>query len=731
MKQFIVGFSIAFLLVILLCQPATSSSEAQAFETQAQQFLEQGQPEQALKAWEQAGLQYQKNNQFTELLGTQLNQAKAMQAMGAYRRSKALLTSIKTSLLQQSNSSLKANGLLTLGNILRLVGDVEESHVILKQSLFWSQTSEETQAAHFQMGNTLLAQQKIESALNEFKQSRTMVSGLRQLKIMIMLDRRSQAEQLILDLRSQFQNIPLTANAIYARIEFAENLAKLSQSKAAAEQLVTAYQQAQKLDNQRAQSYALGRLAHLYEQSKQWQEAQQVNQQALAIAQSINAPEILYQWQWQKGRLLQQLGQRDGAIQAYADAVKTLQPLRGDLVAITSEAQFSFREQIEPVYRELVDLLLQPGANEANLIQARQVIESLQIEELNNFFREACLTAVSRQIDQVDQTAAIFYPILLPDRLEVVLSLPNQPLRHYATQVSRKEMENEIDHMIQSMRSTSFPQERLAIAQKLYRWLIQPAESDLQSIQTLVFVLDGALRNVPIAALHNGKQYLVEQYAIALTPSLQLFSPRALPQDNLNALVGGLSESNQGANALPGVQQEVSQITQQIPAIVLKDREFTNEALTAQLKNRPFPIVHFATHGQFSSSSKETFIQTWNGRLTLEDLRSLLTQRDVPDSAAIELLVLSACQTAEGDNRAALGLAGVAIRAGARSTVASLWTVNDQSTAAFVTRFYEGIVRDRLPRSQAVRQAQLALMRQPEFSHPYYWAAFTLIGSWL
>jgi CHAT domain-containing protein len=728
MKRFILCFAIALLLVVAVSRPAVSSGEA--LHVQAQQWLERGQPEQALQTWQQAEALYRKSHHLTESLGAQLNQAKALQAMGAYRQSQALLTKLRPALLEQSDASLKANGLLTLGSILRLVGDFDQSQAVLKESLAWSQTPTEQQAAHFQLGNTFLAQQQLEPALAEFQQSTTLAAVLRQVKILLRLERRPEAEQRLSEVRSQFQTLPLQSSTIYARIEFAEALATLSQPQAAAQQLAIAHQQAQQLGDQRAESYALGRLAYLYEQSQQWQEAQQVNQKALAIAQSINAPEMTYQWQRQDGKLLQHLGQRQAAITAYTDAVKTLQTLRGDLVAVASDIQFSFREQVEPVYRELVDLLLQQGA-EADLAQARQVIESLQIEELNNFFREACLTAVSQPIDHVDQSAAIFYPILLPDRIEVILSLPNQRLRHYATKLPQTEVEAGIDQMIQSMRSTSFAEERRAIAQKLYRWLIQPAEADLQSIQTLVFVLDGALRNVPMAALHTGNQYLVEQYAIVVTPSLQLFSPRALPQQNLNALVGGLSEANQGASALPGVQQEVEQIAQQLPATVLKNQGFTNQALTKQLKSKPFSIVHLATHGQFSSSAKETFIQTWDGRLTVDDLRSLLTQRDVPDSAAIELLVLSACQTAEGDDRAALGIAGVAIRAGARSTVASLWTVNDQSTAAFVTRFYEGITRDRLTRSRAVRQAQLALMQQPEFSHPYYWAAFTLIGSWL
>lgn len=737
MKRFLLCLMLGCLIVLGIGRSSVASlSEAQMLDRQAQQALQQGNAESALKVWEQAERLYRKFDRPTEALGTQLNQAKALQTLGAFRRARTLLMEIQTPLLQQSDAALKANGLLTLGNILRLVGEFKQSQAVLEQSLLISTEQSDLQAAHFQLGNTLLAQQQSQAALDQFQQAakfsgRDQVPAqLRQFKLLLQLNRRSDAENLLSTIRSNIELLPVNSSAIYARIEFADCLAKVASTQSAAEQLAIAINQSQELGNHRAESYAIGRLAQLYEQSKQWREAQQLTQQALKIAEQINAPDILYQWQWQSGRLWNKLGDQPSATIAYTNAVKSLQSLRNDLVSVAPDVQFSFRDQVEPVYRELVDLLLQQGS-EANLSRARQVIEALQLEELNNFFREACLTAIARQIDQVDRTAAIFYPIILNDRLEVIVSLPDRSLKHYATKRPRADIETDIDQMIQSMRSTSFESERLPIAQELYRWLIQPAANDLKSIKTLVFVLDGSLRNVPIAALHTGQQYLIEQYAIAVTPSLELFSPQPLPRRNITALVAGLSEANQGAVALPGVQQEVIQIANTVSATVLKNQAFTNQALKQQLKTKPFSIVHLATHGQFSSVSDNTFIQTWNGRLSSDDLRSLLTQRDVPDSSPIELLVLSACQTAEGDDRAALGIAGVAIRSGARSTLASLWMVNDRSTASFVTQFYQGLIRDRLPRAEAVRQAQLALLKSSEFNHPYYWAAFTLIGNWL
>jgi CHAT domain-containing protein len=426
------------------------------------------------------------------------------------------------------------------------------------------------------------------------------------------------------------------------------------------------------------------------------------------------------------------------AIATYTEAFNTLQSLRQDLVATDRDVQLSFRESIEPVYRELVDLLLKDTAKtsqlqQKNLSLARATLEALNLAELANFFREACLNDQSQSIEQLDPTAAVIYPIILSDRLEVILSLPGQPLRHYATFVAQAEVEAVIKQMRQSLRRTSFEQERLPIAEKLYTWLIQPAVADLtgQSLQTLVFVLDGSLRNLPMAALYDGKQYLIEQYKIAIAPSLQLLTPRPLAQNQIKALVAGLTQGNQAFAALPGVQEEVNSIRQTIPSITLVDQQFTTTALEAEIKKRSFSVMHLATHGQFSSKATETFILAWDKQIDLKQLNALLNQDDLSQQQPIELLVLSACQTAKGDQRAALGLAGVAVRSGARSTLATLWTVSDESTKEFMVQFYQKLLKPEINKAEAVRMAQIYLLKQPQFSHPYYWAPFILVGNWL
>jgi len=514
---------------------------------------------------------------------------------------------------------------------------------------------------------------------------------------------------------------------------------------AIAQILATAVQQAKSLGDQRAEAYALGNLGSLYEQNQQWSSAKDLTQQALLLAQSINAPDIAYRWQWQLGRLLKAQGDTQGAIATYTEAVNTLKSLRSDLVAINPEIQFSFRDEVEPVYRQLVDLLLRSQNNsqpsQQNLAQARNAIESLQLAELDNFFREACLEANSvlldKVVDQDNPTAAVIYPIILPDRLEVILKIPQQPLRHYTIGQSQIQVEQTLEELRQKLTEPDTIKDVRALSQQLYSWLIQPAAAELEQsgIKTLVFVLDGALRNIPMAALYDGKQYLVEKYAVALSSGLQLLDPKPLPQGRLKALTAGLSQApaNYPYPPLPAVKSEFNLIQQAGVSISpLLDQQFTSKSLATEINSSSFNVVHLATHGQFSSQAKNTFILASDGPINVKQLDNLLRTRNQGRPEAIELLVLSACETAAGDKRAALGLAGVAVRAGARSTLASLWQIDDEATAIFIGEFYKELTNAKLTRAEALRQAQLTLIKNyPNYSRPGYWAPYVLVGNWL
>ncbi|MGG6269776.1 CHAT domain-containing protein [Leptolyngbya sp. AN03gr2] len=725
-----VVLSCCFVLMIHQIAIAVPALEqAQNLNNQGKQQLEQGKPDRALQLWQQSEALYQQSGDTIGVFGTRLNQAKALQALGLYRRSQELLIAIEQSLRSQSDSALKANTLLTLGNGFRLLGNLERSQQSLQESYDIAKrlrSLPDLQAAVFHLGNTFTVQKQYKSAQSAYQEAIQIPGSLKvtaQIQLVKLLLKTQQNASTLIN------SIQLKDATTYEKIEFAR-LIKNSEPKKAAQLLARSSQEAQQMNNDRAASFAIGELGHLYEHTQQWQEAQQLTQKALNIAKSVQIPELSYQWEWQLGRILVAKKELQAASQSYIQAITTLQSLRQDLIAIDQDIQFSFREQVEPVYREFVDLLLRGTVSQDTLKQARQTIEALQLAELNNFFREACLDTVPRAVDEMDQKAAVIYPIILPDRLEIIVSLHNQPLQRYTTVVPQAQVETVINQMVQSMRVTSFPQERFAVAQQLYQWLVQPAIASLQqqSIKTLVFVMDGELRRIPIAALHNGQNYLIEQYAIAVTPSLRLFRSGAIASKQPRAIIAGLSEATQGIDPLPGVQQEIEQISQRLAATILINQSFTVRSLSAKLRSNSAQIVHLATHGQFGSTAQDTFIQAWDGKLNLNDLQAMLTQRNSENP--IELLVLSACETAKGDKRAALGMAGVAVRSGARSTLATLWRVNDLSTAMLVKEFYAQFTSGKVSRSQALRQAQLNLLNQKKYDHPFYWASFVLVGNW-
>ncbi len=203
----------------------------------------------------------------------------------------------------------------------------------------------------------------------------------------------------------------------------------------------TTLQQAESINDKKHQTVVLGYLGTIYEQKQQWKKAEEFTQKALSLDHSLNAEDIVYQWQWQLGRIYKAQGNIEQATLTYQQAFDTLQSLRRDLVGINADVQFSFRESIEPLYRELVDLLLTDEDNApittTKLEKSRAILESLQIAELENFFRSNCLAGQIVPVDNIPQTnAAIIYPIILPDRIEVIVSLPQQPLTHTTTYIA-------------------------------------------------------------------------------------------------------------------------------------------------------------------------------------------------------------------------------------------------------------------------------------------------------
>lgn len=731
---------------------------AQSLDVQASLQLAMGQTDLALSSWQHSAEIYTQLKDHHGVVRSQINQAQALRIQGFDQKSIKILNELKQTLQSQPDSKEKVIGLRSLGDSLQLAGNFSESSKILQQSLEIAQRLKSPQdiaASLLSLGNNADAEGKIPEAIAFYQQTVKVSSSplikiqaqLNQLKLMIQDGKSADAQALLPVIQSQIEQLPPSRAAIYARINFVQNLLKLGSENLTVKNsqlLATAIQQARNLGDKRAEAYALGSLGSLYEKTQQWIEAQKLTQQALMLAQANNTPDIAYQWQWQLARLLKAQGDIQGAIAAYDAALATLASLRSDLVAVRQDVQFSFRDIVEPVYRESVELLLksQQGKADSKILEkARQRIEALQLAELDNFFREACLqgqkVVLDKFVDEDNPTTAILYPIILPESLQVIVKIPQQPLRYYSTSIPQAEVEK-IANQLRANLTQRYPSKALKNQlQQVYNWLIKPVESELQTskVKTLVFLLDGVLRNIPMASLYDGKQYLVEKYAVSLNLGLQLLDPKPLAKQQLKAITAGLinppPEFSQ-YQPLPGIEKEFELIAKTgVATTSLLEKQFTSTALENKINSANFNIVHIATHGEFSSRAEDTFILAADGPINVTQFDKILRSRDSSKSHSTELLFLSACQTARGDNHAVLGLAGVAVRAGARSTIASLWDINDEATAEFVGLFYQELKHGKISKAEALRFAQLKLLKDPQYNSPRFWSAYIIIGNWL
>ena len=291
-------------------------------------------------------------------------------------------------------------------------------------------------------------------------------------------------------------------------------------------------------------------------------------------------------------------------------------------------------------------------------------------------------------------------------------------------------------------------------AQKVYEWMVKPLESRLETekIDTIMFCLGLNLRTLPLAVLHDGENFIIEKYAIARIPAFNLIDTNYNKIKNAQVLAMGASEFKE-LESLPAVPVEINKITRflwQGKAFI--NQEFTVKNLQQQRQKQPYEIVHLATHAEFRPGKPDkSYIQFWDDeQISLDEVEKLKLNQP-----PVELLVLSACRTALGDEQAELGFAGLTVKSGVRSALASLWNVSDIGTLALMTEFYQHLQKTPL-KAEALRQAQIVMLKgkaginmgelsgtggelqlPPElaefgdetFSHPYYWSAFTLIGN--
>jgi filamentous hemagglutinin family protein len=356
---------------------------------------------------------------------------------------------------------------------------------------------------------------------------------------------------------------------------------------------------------------------------------------------------------------------------------------------------------------------------------------------------------------QTGKKSAVVYARVLPDQLELVLVTPKGAPRRTTVAVDKKTVCSEVNkfrYAVNDVTTDSY----LSRAKTLYQWLIAPLETELKAlkIDALIFSSDVCLRSLPLAALHDGQQFLIEKYSVSSIPSVSLTDTSYKALQNARILGMGASEfPNSQQQPLPAVPVELSTIVKEFR----QGQSFLNEAFTPknlrEIRRRMrFDIVHLATHANFTSK-QQNYIQFWDTKLGLNELRQVKWYAP----PTVELLVLSACETALGNEDVELGFAGLAIGAGVKSVLASLWSVDDAGTLALMTEFYHQLSQPSVTtKAEALQKAQLAMLHgqvriesgqlvgigtnvtlPPEvgnggdrtFSHPYYWSGFTLTGN--
>ena len=757
--------------------PSSNSplTAAQTLNQRGTEALAAGKPDQALADWRQAHKLYAQAKDQQGMIGTKINQAQALQSLGFYRQALLNLQEVNGKLQQQPDSQLKMQGLLGLGNSLRALGIREQKTTIASQGITLGSketliqalkiaTARQDRAAidriNLSLGTTLNligGTEQEQAAIDTYQKIAPDAAPLVRIQAQINLYRiQSQPSQrtapntltFLTDTRKTLDAIAPNRSTIYAYINLADAIKKNQETNdpdreiliPVARLLGTAIEQSRAIKDTRGEAQAVGALGSLYALTGQNQEAKKLTQKALIIAENLPAPDLAYRLDRQLGKIIMASNptERDleVATSAYRQAINHLKSLRNDLNAIDADAQFSFRDDVEPIYREYVSLLLRDGQkiSEQNLVTARDLIESLQVAELENFLRQGCLDTYTVQLDKIDRSAAVIYPIILPDRVATIASIPGQPLRYYSQKIAATTVEETVASLQKKIQSPNFDEQAFKQQSKqIYDLLLAPLAKNLAATKTktLVFVLDGAFQNIPMSVLYDGNKYLVESYSLALTPGLQLVPPQeSTDRSRSQALLGGISEGRQGFSPLPNAKTEIDLISQILPHQKLFNDKFTSTPVSTNLVASNAPFVHFATHGQFSSKAEDTYILTWDNKLNLDQFSNLLKDRGSRSGNAIDLLVLSACQTATGDKRATLGLAGVAIRARAKSTIASLWSVSDEATQDLMVNLYKNLATKNLSKGESLRQAQQTLLQNPKYRSPYFWAPFVLVGNW-
>ncbi len=755
-------FFTAFNFLILPC----ISLDSKGYQKRGYSYYKNGNFEDAALCFKFAADGFKKRGKNKLYCKALLELSRAYQFLGEYNKASLVLILSEKIAIKYNYKNTHAMIMSGLGNASIFLGKFEKAEKDLKKAVkigIECDNLDAVAAALNNLGNLYVYTAQYEKAVDSYragvKYSSKTGQKLMSAKMLANIGRTAfllkklDVAIEVLDIADQrFRSLPDSHGKVYGLINIAQSYKRLAtlsdDTTQVADLLYLSYKlltdsaiMAEKIMDMRAASYAYGYLAQLHEDRGSFDDAIELTRKALQAAQKGQAPESVYLWEAQSGKYLKKEKKYDDAIVAYRNSIETLQTVRQAMSSGGTAGRLSYRDAVEPVYYGLADLYLLrsvglKGKEEKKyLLKARETIESMKTAEMQDYFHDDCavaLKAKKKSLDSIVSDAAIIYVIPFQDRLELLVSTSKDIKRFEVKVTSKRLMKNAKRFRKYVVDATSY--KYLKYSYRLYNWIIKPIEKELksQNITTLVFVPDGALRSIPMSALRDrkAKKYLIEKYAIAITPGLNLTDPKPIKRTDIKVMMAGLSKSVQGFAALGNVEKELSEINLSYDCDVLKNQEFLVETFGKSLKAQPYSIVHIASHGEFLDDARKSYLLAWDKKMTMNHLERFMSQtvfRDKP----VELLTLSACKTAAGNDKASLGLAGVAIKAGARSALASLWYVDDKASSNMIVEFYKNLKNSSISKAKALELAQVKLLKEDRYKHPLYWSAFILIGNWL
>ncbi len=471
---------------------------------------------------------------------------------------------------------------------------------------------------------------------------------------------------------------------------------------------------AKQLDNLPYQSLAQGNLGEHYLQQNNPQAALKAAWSAQLAASKIHDWQSLIQWHYLAARAFEQLENQDSAITQYKLAVATIKKLRQQLSGNPISPHLYF-DVVKPVLNDYLQLLFSLPSPPLEEVISLQQLD--QLGQLDNYFRVICQLDLETPQKMIEKTSARIFFIELDQSIHAVVQLSDS-LLHYPLTISHKQLQAQVKQWRVQLMNAEF-EESFELGSILYKTILAPLMPTLEAkqIEHLQFISNGVLRTVPLAALNDGEKYLIEQFALSYSLGLGNQVTPKLQRDFLPLIAGLTRSTSKFPNPLKFAEKEALQVQTLLGGTILLDDTFSAISLALQLQDDSYQILHLATHASFSFVRERAFIETGTQTISLNQFESILKQRRSP----LQLLVLSACQTAVGDRYSALGLLGVGLRNNIDVVVGSFWEVGDSSTSEQMKTLYE-LWKQGASLPEALRQVQLGLIRDGEL--PADWASF-------